>query len=71
MIMVVNDGVDHQRRTASDPERSITFLHSRRIAKPKTIAMEIYETVDGDLQRPVRDSPPMQSPAIIFHATEL
>jgi hypothetical protein len=34
---------------AIDPKRSISFLHSRRSAKPNFFAMEIYEAVVGGL----------------------
>jgi hypothetical protein len=35
-----------------DPKRSISFLHSRRLAKRNFCAMEIYKAVVGDLNRP-------------------
>ena len=37
-----------------DPKRSISFLHSRRSAKPNFCAMEIYEAVVGGLNLPAR-----------------
>lgn len=37
---------------ASDPKRSINFLHSRRSAKPNFCAIEIYEPVVGGLNLP-------------------
>ena len=42
-------GSGHSSPSADDPKRSISFLHSRRSAKPNFCAMEIYEAVVGGL----------------------